>query len=497
MSTVLVTGATGYIGGRLIPRLLEQGHRVRAMVRDFERVDDRAWAKGVEVVHGDLLRPDSLGPALDGVDTAYYLVHSMGAGAGYRQRDQQAVANFIEAAQAQGDALKRVVYLGGLQHEGESASEHLASRAEVGARLRDALPVTEFRAGPIIGSGSASFECVRYLTERLPLMITPRWVKTPVRPIAIRDVLAYLLAALDHPPLGVLDIGAEPLAFRDMMTQYAQVRGLIKRIIIPTPVLAPGLAARWVGFFTPIPNAVAVPLVRGMTKPIVGDTARSRALFPQIAPTPYRQAVGYAIERLQKNFVETRWSGSAEEAPLELGDQEGLLREVRRVPADAPPWAVYAACARLGGDRGWPASSWAWKVRGWMDQLVGGPGLRRGRRHPKQLLVGEAVDFWRVEALDAPKLIRLRAEMKVPGRAWLQFESEPDPDHPGRARLTQTALFESKGLLGVLYWWSMYPMHLVIFGVMARRLARDAEHIARDEAPPSSTPAGPAEASAA
>ncbi|MEM6749865.1 MAG: SDR family oxidoreductase [Planctomycetota bacterium] len=480
MNHVLVTGATGYIGGRLIPRLLDRGCRVRALVRDFERVDDRAWSGRVEVVQGDLVRPESLGPALDGVDTAYYLVHSMSAGEGYRRRDQQAVANFIAAATEHADGLQRVVYLGGLQHEGVSASEHLASRAEVGKALRDALPTTEFRAGPIIGSGSASFECVRYLTERLPLMITPRWVKTPVRPIAIRDVLAYLIAALDRPALGVLDIGAQPLSFRDMMQGYAVVRGLIRRIILPTPILAPALAARWVGFFTPIPNAVAVPLVRGMTKPIVGDTSRAQAEFPNIEPTPYHAAVGLALDRLQKNAIETRWSGSAQEAPITLGDEEGLLREVRRVRASAPTDAVYAACARLGGDRGWPASNWAWKLRGWMDQLIGGPGLRRGRRHPQQLLVGEAVDFWRVEALEPGRLLRLRAEMKVPGRAWLQFETSPDPDaphNPDAAVLAQTALFEPKGLLGFLYWWSMYPMHLVIFGAMARTLARDAEAI--------------------
>ena len=478
---VLVTGATGYIGGRLIPRLLEQGHEVRAMARRSERLEDRPWGERVEVVVADLFDPDSLGRALDGVEAAYYLVHSMAGGKDFIARDRLAAENFVAAAQRSGPTLKHVLYLGGLQHAGDrERSAHLRSRAEVGRVLRESLPTTEFRAGPIIGSGSASFEMVRYLTERLPVMVTPKWVNNLVQPIGIADVLHYLTAAASRRAMGVVDIGADRLSFVDMMQGYAAERGLMRRVIFPTPVLAPELASRWVGLVTPISNRIARPLVKGVVEPILADTTKAQAHFPDIAPMSYRSAVGRALDRIEQNVVETRWSGAAQgghpSTAVELGDEQGLTREVRRIEVDAPQRAVFDAFTSLGGKKGWHVWKWAWGVRGVMDQLVGGPGLRRGRRHPQELLEGESLDFWRVERIERPRLMRLRAEMKVPGRAWLQFEADPIDAH--RTTLTQSALFEPKGLLGFLYWWSMYPVHLFIFSDMVKAVGNDATAIA-------------------
>lgn len=465
---VLVTGATGYIGGRLVPKLLERGSSVRVLVRDPERIKGHPWASRVEVVEGDLVRDQSLRRACDKVDAAFYLVHSMYAGSDFSVRDRTAARNFTEAARD----VPHTIYLGGLLPPGSDISEHLRSRTEVGAILRAALPTTEFRAGPIIGSGSASFEMVRYLTERLPAMIAPRWILNDVQPIAVRDVLAYLLAALDRQPLGVVEIGADRLSFKRMMEVYANVRGL-KRIIRPVPVLAPRLAARWVGLVTPIPNTLAVPLVEGVVHPVVANTAVAQAEFPNIAPIPYRKAVEFALGKIQQQDIETRWSGAlGPEASYELSDREGLVREVRSVHVAAPPEIVYQTFASLGGERGWLVWEWAWELRGLLDRLVGGPGLRRGRRNPRELLPGEAVDFWRVESAEPPRRLRLRAEMKVPGRAWLEFATAPEQNG---TRLTQTALFAPKGLAGVLYWYLLYPVHRLIFSGLVRAVGRAAE----------------------
>jgi uncharacterized protein YbjT (DUF2867 family) len=464
---VLVTGATGYIGGRLIPRLLEAGHEVRALARNPDRLMGRAWASRVEVVTGDLLDASSLPAALAGCDAAFYLVHSMGSGGGFEDRDRQAAQNFVDA----GQGLTHVVYLGGLLPEG-AASDHLQSRAETGAILGAGLAVTEFRAGPIIGSGSASFEMVRYLTERLPVMVAPRWILNEVQPVAIRDVLAYLVASLDRGPSGIVDIGADRLTFRQMMLEYAAVRGE-RRIILPVPVLAPTLAALWVGLVTPIPNSLAVPLVRGIVEPVVADTARASELFPEIAPTSYSEAVSLALTRIQDRLVETRWSSAAGSPPAyRMEDREGMIRETQAVRTDLSADALYRTFTGLGGDRGWLTWHWAWEVRGLLDRLIGGPGLRRGRRDPDELEAEEALDFWRVEALEPGRLMRLRAEMKVPGRAWLQFEAVPD----GAQRvLVQTALFEPQGLLGFLYWYLLYPIHWFIFRSMVRAIVDLAE----------------------
>ena len=465
---VLVTGATGYIGGRLVPKLLERGHEVRVLVRDRERIRGHPWSTRVEVIEADLARPDSLRGVCDSQDAAFYLVHSMYAGSDFSARDRAAARSFVEVARG----VAHTIYLGGLLPEGEGVSEHLRSRAEVGAILRDALPATEFRAGPIIGSGSASFEMVRYLTERLPAMIAPRWILNDVQPVAVRDVIAYLVAALDRPPLGVVEIGADRLSFRRMMEVYAEVRGL-RRVIRPVPVLAPRLAARWVGLVTPIPNTLAVPLVEGVVHPIVADTSVAEAEFPDVVPIPYRRAVEFALGKTQQQSVETRWSGALGAAPsYELSDREGLVREVRSIHVAASPETVYRTFSGLGGDRGWLVWNWAWKIRGLLDRLVGGPGLRRGRRDPQELYPGEAVDFWRVESADPPRRLRLRAEMKVPGRAWLEFAATPEGDG---TRLSQTALFAPKGLAGALYWYGLYPVHRLIFSDLVRAVGKAAE----------------------
>ena len=457
---VLVTGANGYIGGRLVGRLLAAGHTVRVMVRGRDRIKGFAWEQDVEVHVGDVRQPDTLVGCCDGVDAAYYLIHGMSEHKDFRAKDQADAAAFAEAANG-----THIIYLGGIQPDGEPTA-HLASRAEVGQALA-ICPISEFRAGPVIGSGSASFEMVRYLTERLPVMVTPRWVKNPVRPVAVRDVLAYLVAALETGPVGVVDIGGDAMPFRDVMKRYARVRGL-RRAIFATPVLAPTLAARWVQFITPIRNQLAVPLLAGIIHPITGDTTKARRLFPDIEPMSFEEAVRLALERMAQDDVETHWNSESDGYALQ--DWENLKRETRSIAVAATPEDVFAVVSRLGGQQGWLARNAAWRLRGAIDRMVGWPGMRRRRSHAT-LRVGDAVDFWRVEAVDPPGLVRLRAEMKLPGRAWLQFDITPAE---GGARLTQTALFEPKGLAGLAYWWAVYPVHKPLFQAMTKAIAEAA-----------------------
>ncbi len=458
---VFVTGATGYIGGRLVPRLLDAGHAVRVLVRDKRRLSQE-WARRVEVVEGDLLG-NLPADALRGIDVAYYLVHSMGHHKDFEARDRQAAQNFVDIAKG-----VHIVYLGGLQPHG-AASPHLRSRAEVGAILAQ-RSCTELRAGPIIGSGSASFEMVRYLTERLPVMVTPKWIHHEVSPIAIRDVLAYLLASLDAEP-GIIDVAGDTLPFGEMMQQYAAARGLTRHIY-PTPVLAPRLAARWVQFITPISNKIAVPLLAGIVHPIPADTREAKRRFPAIHPLAYEAAVRLAIERTDLDAVETRWTGSTPAQTYRVEDWENLIREERAVMVNASPAEVWHACTRVGGEHGWPAWAWAWRIRGAIDKAVGGPGLHRGRRSQSELRVGDAVDFWRVEALEPEKKLRLASEMRMPGRAWLQWQMEADGE---QTRLIQQALYEPRGLAGALYWKSLYFAHRLLFRDMLHAIAQRAE----------------------
>jgi uncharacterized protein YbjT (DUF2867 family) len=501
---VLVTGATGYIGGRLVPRLIEAVHDVRVLVRDRDPIRGRPWASQVEVVHGDLLKPDTLGPAVAGIEVAYYLVHSMVGGEDFEQRDRDAANHFVDACRD--TTVRQVIYLGGLQPKGEpTRSEHLSSRAEVGQLLEDGLPnqVTEFRAGPIIGSGSASFEMVRYLTERIPVMITPRWIYTMVQPIAVRDVLAYLEAALVQPPAGVVEIGTDVRTFKSMMLEVAKQRGH-RRLILPLPFLAPKLAARWVGLVTPIPNALAVPLVAGVTQDLIGDTSKAEQRFPGVEPISYAAAVELALSKVERGEVETRWSGAVidpagPDVETTIEDREGLARDQRTLATDVPAEHVFAEVCAIGGERGWHVFGWAWWLRGLVDALLGGPGLRRGRRHPEQLLEGEALDWWRVDQLrPVPEecedqdhaalcgLLRLRAEMKLPGRAWLQWEVAR---RGGKTVLTQTALFEPRGLPGTLYWYSLVPAHALIFPALLRALERQSRK--RWQGSPAAARSGP------
>jgi len=482
-SPVLVTGATGYIGGRLVPRLLEAGYRVRCLVRDPARLQGRPWLGDVEVACGDVLDAASLGPALAGVDTAYYLVHSLAGGANFHERDLAAAHTFASAFRQAGG--RRIIYLGGLGDPESALSLHLRSRHQTADALREAgVPVTEFRAAVIVGSGSLSFEIIRYLTERVPVMICPRWVYTRIQPIAIRNVLDYLVAALEVPEsVGqVIEIGgADVVTYGEMMTVYARVRGL-RRLMVPVPVLTPRLSSYWVHLVTPVPAAMAQPLIEGLRNEVVIRDRRARRLFPGIEPLDYAASVERALASLEEGRVETAWSDAlvttqGDRPPVVLTSREGLVIERRQRVVAVAPGHVYRAFASLGGDRGWLCMNWAWQLRGLLDRLAGGVGMRRGRRHPYDLRTGDAVDFWRVEAVEADHLVRLRAEMRVPGRAWLEFQVAPDG--PDRSLLSQTALFAPRGLFGWLYWYALYPFHSVIFDGLIRRIAGDAEANAR------------------
>jgi uncharacterized protein YbjT (DUF2867 family) len=473
---VLVTGATGYIGGRLVPRLLERGYRVRCLVRDPSRLLGRPWHDRVEIVAGDVLRSESLGAALEGIDAAYYLVHSLGGGADFHQLDLTAAANFGGAARAAG--VRRILFLGGLGDSRAELSEHLRSRQQTGDALRaSGIPVTELRAAVIVGSGSLSFEMIRYLTERVPVMISPRWVYTRTQPIAIRDVLEYLIAALDSPRSAgqIVEIGgSDVVTYGEMMMTYARVRGL-RRWMVPVPVLTPRLSSYWVNIVTPIPGAIARPLIQGLRNENLVRDPKAREIFPQIHPVDYRTAVERAVAKLEASEVETAWSDALSTSrgnapPVILTTHEGMILEQRQRVVRAAPEAVYRVFTGIGGARGWLYMNWAWELRGWMDRLTGGVGLRRGRRDADELRVGDALDFWRVEALEPGRSLRLRAEMKVPGEAWLQFQAQPRED--GGSLLTQTAFFAPKGLFGLLYWYVLYPFHSLIFSGLIDRIGR-------------------------
>lgn len=470
---ILVTGATGYIGGRLIPRLLTAGHRVRCLARNPERLSGRRWP-GAERVKGDVSDPVSLEPVLRGVTQAYYLVHAMAEDRpDFRGRDLRQALTFAEACAKAG--VRRIIYLGGLGDPTRHRSDHLASRQEVGAALGSSgVPVLEFRAAVIVGSGSVSFEMIRHLTERLPVMITPRWVNTRCQPIGVRDVLGYLTEALEHPEVaGIFEIGGQDvLDYRRMMLGYAEARGL-RRLILPMRVPLPILSALWVDMVTPIPLELAKPLIEGMTTEVVVQDPRALEVF-HVKPMAYREALALALQRLDEDAVETTWASSLAGEPegRSLGSYEGMLLERHTRHVKAPPQAVFQAFCALGGENGWPAGNWLWQMRGMMDRALRGVGMRRGRRHPRDLRVGDPVDFWRVEALEPERLLRLRSEMKLDGHAWLQFIVRPEGEG---SRLEQTAFFEPHGLLGLLYWYSVLPFHLFVFPGMIRALKRRAE----------------------
>ncbi len=489
--TVLVTGATGYIGGRLVPELLAAGHTVRCLARTPSKLDDLSWRPDVEVMRGDVTDVNSLADALAGVDAAYFLVHSMGGAADFAARDRLAAETFRDAAAAAG--VRQIVYLGGLGDDAPGLSTHLDSRHEVGDVLAAGpVPVTELRAAVIIGSGSASFEMLRNLVEVLPAMVTPKWVRTRCQPIAIRDMLHYLVAAIDEPAAAgrVLEVGGpDVLTYLDMMRVYAEIAGLPKRLVVQVPVLTPRLSSHWIGLVTPLPAGLAKPLVESLsTEVVVHDHAIDEVLPHECLP--FREAVALALQRVEHLEVATRWSGAdlpgrspADPLPSDPGWAGGtMFADVQAAWSPAPPDAVFRTVSGIGGRRGWYVATWLWSIRGWMDRAVGGIGLRRGRRHPDDLRVGDALDFWRVEAYEPPTLLRLRAEMRLPGEAWLEWRIEPD-DGRGGSVLHQRALFHPRGLWGRLYWYGVLPFHGFIFGRLCRALADAAAPEAGDPQP--------------
>ncbi|MHA6797222.1 SDR family oxidoreductase [Pseudonocardia bannensis] len=510
----LITGATGYIGGRLAPRLLEaaaddgEAATVRCLVRNPDKLRDVPWARQVEVVQGDLLDADSMRRACADVDVLYFLVHSL-SDTDFAARDRRAALIAGQAAREAG--VRRIVYLGGLHPDEAELSAHLASRTEVGEiLLRSGVPTAVLQAAVILGSGSASFEMLRYLTERLPLMLTPRWVRNRIQPIAVRDVLRYLIGAARLPAEvnRTFDIGGpEVLTYLDMMQRYAAVAGLPRRHVVPVPLLTPHLSAHWVNMVTPVPKGIADPLIESLVHEVV---CREQDILDHVPDPPegrigYDRAVELALARISNGDVETRWSGASvadlASDPLPSDPQWSggtVYLDEREQASPAGPEELWQVIKGIGGERGWYSFPLAWAVRGWMDRMAGGVGLRRGRRDPDQLHTGEALDWWRVEHIDdgavgrasagadhrpgVPRwMLRLRAEMKVPGRAWLEMAVTSAPEGSTGSVYRQKAVFVPHGLAGHLYWWSVAPFHGIVFGGMVRNITRTAERAGRDD----------------
>lgn len=471
---ILLTGATGYIGGRLLPALEALGRPLRCLARRPDALRDRV-APQTEVVGGDLVDDASLDRAMAGVDTAYYLVHSMGAHGDYREVDLLAARAFGGAARRAG--VRRIIYLGGLAHDDGSLSKHLKSRLETGEALRESgVPVVELRASVVIGSGSLSFEMIRALVERLPVMICPRWVSTEAQPIGIDDLLAYLVAALDltGDTNQVFEIGgADRASYGDLMREYARQRGL-RRLMISVPLLTPHLSSLWLGLVTPIYARIGRQLIEGLRNRSVVQDHGADAVF-DVRPIGLAEAVSRAIRNEDRDFALTRWSDALQSGggprPLVSARFGSRLVDARTLRVDVPPSCAFGPITRIGGRQGWYYGTWLWRLRGSADLLLGGVGMRRGRRDPDRLVVGDALDFWRVEAWEPDRRLRLSAEMKVPGRAWLEFEVVPDGSG---TIIHQTAVFDPIGLWGLLYWYSLVPVHGFIFGGMLREIARQA-----------------------
>jgi uncharacterized protein YbjT (DUF2867 family) len=485
---VLLTGATGYVGGRLLRRLEESGRPVRCMVRRPEALSGRA-AEETEIVYGDVLKPDSLSEALAGVTVAYYLVHSMAASGPFAGADRRGAENFAAAARKSG--VSRIVYLGGLGAE-DDVSTHLESRHEVGRILRESgVQTIEFRASIVVGSGSVSFEIVRSLVDRSPLLLIPRWVVSRTQPIAIEDVLAYLLAALDHEiqESRLFEIGGpDRIAYADLMREYASQAGL-RRAVIRVPRATAHISGLWLSLVTPVYACIGRQLVESLRSDSIVDDGSALEVF-LIRPRGFRQAIERALANEDREFAETRWSDALSAhrgrnwGGVTLGQRAISSRTIR---VAASPEQTFAPIQRIGGKTGWYYGNGFWRLRGLLDKAVGGVGLRRGRRDPVRLAVGDTLDFWRVEAFEQDRLLRLAAEMKTPGRIWLQFEVNGDQ---AGTTLRQTAIFDPHGLAGLAYWYALYPVHHLIFQGMLRRIGQAA--IARGEA---QSPGSPARAS--
>ena len=480
----LVTGASGYVGGRLVRDLVTEGKKVRLFVRDPKKILDQPWATSVEVVKGTATSREDLDRALVGVHTAYYLLHSINVATDFEDVEAQMAKGFAEASEAA--HVKQIIYLGGIAND-ENRSRHLTSRMNTGTNLAStSVPVLELRAGIIIGSGSASFEMLRHLTHRLPIMTTPKWVSNRTQPIAIRDVLYYLrnAANLKSPVNRICDIGGpEVISYAIMMQKFAQISGLRKRLIIQVPVLTPKLSSLWIGFVTPVPTSLARPLVESLISEVVADPRKS---IDDLIPIPAEglltvaQAIQLALNRTAENHVDTRWSDAAyPTAPWQKaqGDPdwagELILKDHREIKTDADLEKIWEQIEGIGGGHGWFGAGWLWYLRGLLDRLVGGVGLRRGRRDPSHLRTGDSLDFWRVEEIEHGKKLRLYAEMVLPGKAWLEFNlSEKD----GKTVLTQDAIFEPHGLGGQLYWYVVAPFHFFIFPVMIKNIVKAASN---------------------
>jgi uncharacterized protein YbjT (DUF2867 family)/tryptophan-rich sensory protein len=481
-SRVLLTGATGYVGGRLLRRLEARGYRVRCLARRPEHLGGRIGPE-TEVVAGDVLDRPTLDAALAGVQVVYYLVHSMGSAGAFEEEDRSAARNVGEAARAAG--VRRIVYLGGLGDSSQPLSPHLRSRQEVGEVLRaSGVEVIELRASIVIGSGSLSFEMIRALVDRLPVMVAPRWVSVPAQPIAIQNLIEYLQQALELPPDGnrIIEIGgADQASYGDLMREYARQRGL-RRVILPVPVLTPWLSGLWLGLVTPLFARVGRKLIDSIRYPTVVRDEAARTLF-EVQPLGYREAIAAALRNEDSALAETRWSDALSSSGPVSSESEARLGprlvDVRVIQVHAPPDTVFATVRRIGGRVGWYYGDWLWQLRGALDLLVGGVGMRRGRRDPEQLRVGDTVDFWRVEACEPDRRLRLAAEMRLPGRAWLEFEVEGDGERG--TVLRQTALFDPLGLVGLAYWYLVYPLHRLVFRGMLRGIVRAATQSA---APP-------------
>jgi len=473
--TVLLTGATGYIGRRLEKVLREREDiTLRLLVRNTKKLTSKTL-QHAEVVEGDTFRTPELRQALSGIDTAIYLIHSMGTGHDFSHLDRLSAQNFLNTCLEQG--VKKIIYLGGLGLP-ESASAHLASRIETGEILASQparIRTIWFRAGVIIGSGSTSFEIIRHLVEKLPVMITPRWVTTLTQPIGIDDVVAYLTAALTLTPQEnlVIDIGAPPMTFLEMLRQTALAMGL-RRWILPVPFLSPRLSSYWLTLLTPVPFKVGAALVEGLKSETLMQNDHARQFFPEIQPIPFQQAVLQAIHELENDLVISRWCDSSPGAVCDISDQAdpgaSIFRDVRTISiAGMVPEQVFTSIIGIGGENGWFTYTFLWKLRGWMDKAAGGYGLNRGRRNATDLRIGDALDFWKVADLVPNKRLLLLAQMKLPGKAWLEFDLQHDT-------LVQTAHFIPHGLLGRLYWYAVLPLHSLVLPDLCRKIvARTAD----------------------
>jgi uncharacterized protein YbjT (DUF2867 family) len=472
---IAVTGASGYIGGRLVPQLLAAGHQVVCLARTPAKLDELPWRPKVEVRRCDVLDPAEVAAGLDGCDAAYYFVHSMGEHPDFADADRTAAQNFSDGAGANG--LDRIVYLGGLGSD-DDLSEHLESRHEVGRTLASGpTPVIELRAGIVIGSGSVSFEMLRYLTEVLPIMITPRWVDTRTQPVAISDVLAFLVRVLEEPAEDrIIEIGGpDVVTYTEMMQAYAKAAGLRRRIVIPVPVLTPRLSSLWVGLVTPLPVGVARPLVDSLRNEVVVHNDESRRL--NIEPMSLREAIDLALDGDNRLDVPSRWSDASTSPAQALdGDPDWAggtwLSDRKILESSASTDDLYWAFSRIGGSVGYYTQDWAWKIRGLIDVLVGGVGLRRGRRHPEEVRLHDTIDFWRVSSVAQGEHLQLAAEMRLPGEAWLEWRVRAEGGH---SVLEQAAYFRPRGLAGRVYWFAMLPFHRLIFGRMARAITAAAE----------------------